>query len=118
LKTDQSKTKNTTEDKSEETKNEKTDDASDIKDESVITEDTLDNTVTTKVVSSYEEKAGQKQSVKNSLNVVGASQTSLRTVSNLNSVGSAVAIQTNIANSSTIQGSIIQSNIATVVNGL
>ncbi len=56
-------------------------------------------------------------SVKNSLLITGASQQNMTVVSNLNSVGSATAIQTNVANASSVSGNLAQSNVATVING-
>jgi hypothetical protein len=45
-------------------------------------------------------------------------QTNIQAVSNLNAVGSGAAVQTNIANSVAIAGSISHSNISSVANGL
>jgi len=54
----------------------------------------------------------------NHINLEDHSQQFLQAVSNLNSVGSAAAVQTNIASNVGVGGSITHSNIATVVNGL
>ena len=57
------------------------------------------------------------QNVTNTLKISGGSQSDIMAVSNLNTVDSAVAVQTNIANSSGVSGNITQSNVANVING-
>ena len=56
-------------------------------------------------------------SLKNTLILSSSAQANLTAVSNLNAVGSAVAVQTNVVNASAVSGNVLQSNIATVVNG-
>ncbi len=65
-----------------------------------------------------EETKEEAKSVKNTLVLKGSSQTLIRTVSNINAVGSGIAVQTNVLNSSTVSGNMIQSNVANVVSGL
>jgi hypothetical protein len=78
------------------------------------------NTSDISIDNSYtvEKDESTKQNVKNKLIVSGASQSTIQAVSNLNAVGSAVAVQTNVANASAVSGNIVQSNISNVVNGL
>lgn len=84
-------------------------------DESVIISNTVDVIVDASKTITKEETT--KQSVKNILVISGASQSTLETISNLNAVGSAVNVQTNVTNSSAVQGNINQSNIGTAING-
>jgi len=53
----------------------------------------------------------------NHIDLEDNSQTNLQVISNLNAVGSGVAIQNNIASNVGVSGTIIQSNTATVSNG-
>lgn len=56
--------------------------------------------------------------VNNHISLEDDSQTLIRAVSNLNSVGSGVAVQGNIASNVGVSGTITQGNTATVVSGL
>ncbi|MBZ0166557.1 MAG: hypothetical protein K8I00_07090, partial [Candidatus Omnitrophica bacterium] len=87
----------------------------DTVDTSVILTNTVDVLVDASKTITKEETT--KQSVKNILVVSGSSQATLQTISNLNAVGSAVNVQTNVVNSSSVQGNITQSNVGTAING-
>ena len=71
-------------------------------------------------VSSSEDSSSYRKNLSenNHLNLKDNSQQLLQAVSNLNAVGSAAAIQTNIASNVGSTGTITHSNLATVVNGL
>jgi hypothetical protein len=79
--------------------------------------ETLDDYQETKTTEKWSEFRKNK-SENNHIDLEDASQTNLMAVSNLNSVGSAVAMQTNIASNVGASGTITHTNTATVVNGL
>lgn len=62
--------------------------------------------------------ARKNLSENNHIDLEDTAQRNIQAVSNLNSVGSAAAVQTNIASNLMVSGSINHTNIATAVNGL
>lgn len=62
--------------------------------------------------------ARKNLSENNHIDLEDTAQRNIQAVSNLNSVGSAAAVQTNIASNLMVSGSINHTNVATAVNGL
>jgi hypothetical protein len=76
------------------------------------------DTLSTTIITEKGDDEIEHKSEWNALSLEDTSQTNIHAVSNLNSVGSAVAVQTNIASNVGVAGIITHSNVATVINGL